>query len=350
MSDNVIAPNEPEETELTKIAKASGVELTKSQYVLNKFTKFFSDASECEKSVAEIVVTDASQIAMINKAKTTRLKLKEIRCSAENVRKELKAGIIVEGKLIDSMYNIIEGITKPLEMKLQEQEDFVERQEAKRKAELASERLEKLTPFLSEGVSYDLGNMTKETFDNLLKNSKSAKEAIEAAKAKEEQERIERETKEREERERIAAENERLKKENEAQRIAAEKEAAEKQRIIDEANAKAEAAEKEKQALIDAEKEKTRKAEEQLAEQNRLAKQKADAEEAEKKRFEEEAKEKAAKILSASDSEKLQMYFYALLRVELPQVMSEDAKGIINGTLSAIEKFRVHAKAKMESV
>lgn len=347
MTENVIAPNKPEETALTKIADSSGVEKTKSQYVLDKFTKFFSDAAECEKSVSEIVVTDASQIAMINKAKTTRLKLKEIRCSAENVRKELKAGILVEGKLIDSMYNIIEGITKPLETKLQEQEDFVERQEAKRKADLAAERLEKITPFLTEGVSYDLGNMTQETFDNLLKNSKIAKEAIEAAKAKEEQEKIERETKEREERERIAADNERLRKENEEQRIAAEKIAEENRKAILEADAKAREVEAEKQRLIDDANAKAKQLEEQLAEQNRLAKQKADAEEAEKQRTINEAKEKADKILASSDSEKLQAYFDALLAVTIPQVLSEDAKGIVNGTYNTLEKFKAHAKAKM---
>jgi hypothetical protein len=348
MNENVIAPNVPKETALTKIATASGVEKTKAQYVLDKFTKFFSDAADCEQAVAEIVVTDASQVAMISKAKTTRLKLKEIRCTAENVRKELKAGILVEGKLIDSMYNIIEGITKPLEAKLQEQEDFVERQEAKRKAELAAERLEKITPYLSEGVQYDLGNMTQETFDSLLKNSKIAKEAIDAAKAREEQDRIDRETKEREERERIAAENEKLRKENEEQKAAAEKAEAEKQRIINEANEKAALAEKEKLAEIEAEKEKTRLVNEQLENEKRIAREKAEAEEKEKQRIADEAKQKAAKILAASDSEKIQMYFEQLLAVNAPVVFGGTANGILTGTKEKLEALKKYAFEKME--
>lgn len=342
MPENKIAPNEvavQEETELVKVANASGVEKSKAQYVLDKFTQFFADAAECEKAVAGIVVTDASQVAMMNKAKTTRLQLKEIRCAAENVRKSLKAGILVEGKLIDSMYNIIEGITKPLETKLQEQEDFIERQEAKRKADLAAERLEKLAPYIAEGVTYDLANMTQETFDNLLKNSKIAKDAIAAANAKAEQERIEKETKEREERERIAAENERLKKENEEQRIAAEKAQAEKQRELDEANAKTKAAEEE-----------ARLAAEKLEAEKKAAQKKLDDEAAEKARFEAEAKAKAAAILASSDSEKIQNYFDALMAVELPAVNSAIAQQIVTGTVSKLREFKEYAKTKLEAV
>jgi hypothetical protein len=73
--------------------------------------------------------------------------ISNIDVAADKKKKELKEGILVEGRLIDGIYNIIVGITKPLEASLLEKEKWVERQEEKRKEALRSERAEKIEPY-----------------------------------------------------------------------------------------------------------------------------------------------------------------------------------------------------------
>ena len=210
-----------ESNDLATIVRASGLESTKAQYLLDNFTEYFAIAADWETKARAIVVTDEKQITEMKMAREGRLFLRQKRLDVEKARKTLKEQALREGKAIDGIANILKALIVPIEEYLDEQEHYVER---KREAE-ARER---------------------------------AKE--------EEQLRIEKEERERKEREaeeaRIRAENERLRKE-----------AAAKERQLQEERRAAEAEQRklrEEQARKDAEALKERRAHElQLAEERK---------------------------------------------------------------------------------
>jgi len=226
-------------TEITKsplvqILETSGIEKTKGEIVLEKFTHFFQQASEWETKVKALVITDASQIREMKMAREGRLALRDIRVAAEKAKDKLKEDSLRESKFIQSIYNLIEGTIKPLENELLEKEKFAENLEKERIAKLKKERIELLTPWVADVNHYWLEGMSDSDFKDLLEGSKLAHETRVENERKAEQERIEKEQAEAAERERIRLENERLKAEAEekekalaAERLEREKELAE---------------------------------------------------------------------------------------------------------------------------
>ena len=179
-----------EETGLAVIAKESGIEPTKAQVVLAQFQTFAELAADWEQKTRSLVITDASQKEEIQLARTARLNLVNIRTSAEKTKKKLKEGILVEGRLIDAMYNFIVGITKPIEAELEEKEKFAERKEAARVAALKAERLEQLAPYEVDSRFFNLEIMDDAAFLQLLETSKLAHAARIEAQRKAEADRI----------------------------------------------------------------------------------------------------------------------------------------------------------------
>lgn len=326
---------------LSNIVAQSGVELTKAQMVHDQFSDLFDQAAEWEQKAKEIVITDASQVGEMKLAREARLKLRDIRIAADKKKKELKEGILIEGRLIDGIYNVIAGITKPIEDSLLEKEKFVEVQEKKRKAALKLDRLEKLDPYGIDASFYDLENMTDEAFSQLLENTRLAHEAKIEARRKAEEERILREKAEAEERARIAAENARLRKEVEERerelaieraKVEAERRAAEEKAHKErEQRETAERVERERQqAAIRAAKEAEQKAQYELK-MNQEAEERAKQEEQARIEAQRKAKEEAKKRLeAASDKEKLSDYIEKVVSIEVPIVNSSEATGIIS--------------------
>ncbi len=78
------------ENKLAVIVKESKLEPTKAKIILEKFQDYFEIASEWEKKVKTLVVTDAKQKAEMEMARTGRLFLREKRIAVEKTRKELK--------------------------------------------------------------------------------------------------------------------------------------------------------------------------------------------------------------------------------------------------------------------
>jgi hypothetical protein len=346
------------ENKLMVLAEQSGLSKSRAQEVLDVFQPFFQKAAEWEEKAKMLVITSIDQKDEMKLARSARLNLKDIRCEAERMRKKLKENILNEGRIIDGMANVIKGICEPIETHLEEQEKFVERQEAARILKLKTDREELLAPFGVDTQFYNLGAMSEDAFGNLLAMIQTAHAAKLAAAQKLEEERIAREKKEAEEkaererleaeeRARIAAENARLKAEavERERQIAAERAKAEAERkaIEEKARKEAEKREAEERRRIAAEK----KAREEQEAAARAEREKAEAEilrsraEAEKARRELEemrtAEERARQIeairienermrlSAAGDKEKLIEYLDKLSAIFQPKLTSSEA-------------------------
>lgn len=175
-----------------------GLEKETASNILDRFTPLFAKANEWKRKAEALVVTDASQTREMQEARIARLALKDIRVAADKERKSLKEDSLRYGKAVQGVYNVIEYLIAPIEKHLQEQEDFLKVQEAKRVALLQEERgmlVEPLQEFIPYGLN--LGAMQQNEFDNLIKGAElMQREKIaeaEAAKAKEREDAAERE-------------------------------------------------------------------------------------------------------------------------------------------------------------
>lgn len=332
-----------ESKQIAVILEQSGVEKTKAQTVLDSFSAFFDQASEWEAKTKGLIIRDASQVAEMKMAREGRLQLKEIRVNADKTKKKLKENILIEGRFIDSIYNLIEGVTKPIEAELLEKEKYVERQEESRKAAIRDARIELLAPYEVDHAFYDLTNIPEESFVKLLENSRIAKESRDAEQRRAEEDRIAREKSEVDERARVAIENAKLKAEAEKREkeIAEERAKAAAERKAKEA---AEKIERDKQAEL------LRKAQEYADRARKELQSKAEAE-AKSKREEvarieadQAAKIKAEKELAkAGDRGKLLAYIGRLEDVSIPIAESQDAQAMIDSIIQCIARVKASA-------
>jgi hypothetical protein len=208
-------------------------------------TAFLTMFGQAEKWVAQaksIVVTDATDLRGMKLARETRLAIREIRCNGENARKKLKADIVLKGRAIDGIANVLKALCEPAEAHLEEQEKFAERAEAKRIADLVAVRSAELVALAVDPAFYRLGDMTPEAYAQLVASIKAAAAAKIEAERVAEAARIAAIEADKAERARVAAENARLKAESEEREKAAkiERETAAKALSAAEAKAKAE--------------------------------------------------------------------------------------------------------------
>lgn len=347
-------------SDIVKVIQESGLEKPTAETLQNSFLPFFQRAQEWKEKAGTIAVTDESQKAEMQLARTARLELKQIRVEADKTRKALKEDSLRYGKAVQGVYNVIEYLIAPIEEYLETQEKFAEIQAANRNSALAELRNTELAAY-RDFVPYnlDLGGMPEEDYAKLLNGAKLQLSAKVEAERKAEQERIEREKAETEERERVRQENERLKAEaaEREKQIAAERaeaakraesERIERERIEAEARAEAEAERKEteKKARIEREK---------LEAARKEAEAKAAAERSERERIEAEIRDKAEreaaelrakaeaerKAKAAPDREKLIAFAENLNALVYPTTSTEEAGNLINRVREAIGKIAV---------
>ena len=249
------------ENQLQVIVKESGLEATKAKIILEKFQDYFEIASEWEKKARALVVTNETQKAEMEMARTGRLFLREKRIAIENVRKELKEQALREGKAIDGIANILKALIVPIEEYLEHQEKFIEIREEKKREVL---RLEVEKRIEAEQIAKELA-YAKELEEKRIENEKLRKEAEarekKIAEERQKQEKILAEERKKQEeilvKERAKADAERKKQEKvlseqKAKAEAEKKETEEKARILKEKErAKLEAERKEKEYLAE---------------------------------------------------------------------------------------------------
>ncbi len=257
-----LAPEQPGEPPLKQLAP---------------YDEFKTQIERLKVTAETITVADISQTAEMKIARTTRLALKDIRIAITHRHKELKENILVEGRKIDAGKNELLAVLEPLELRLKDQEEFIERETARIQAEKREARMAEITPFLTAPLAVDLGVVSDSDYAGMLADAKDAHAAKLAREQKEKEEAAAKAKEEAEERARVIAENIRLKEEN------AKKEAeAMAERVKAESDRKAaeSAAQKEREAAE--------------AERARLAKQVEDERKA--------AEAKAAKIKADADA------------------------------------------------
>lgn len=219
--------------EIVKVIENSDLDPAKANYIKEKFSAFFDKAHEWATAAKLINITDISQVGEMKKAREARLALKDIRVSADKVRKELKEQSLREGKAIDGVANIIKALIVPIEEYLEKQENFAEELEKAEKERVNSERIVALQPYVPDTSMFNLKEMTEEGFQSLLKSSKIAWEAQKEAERKGKEEREAKEKADKEAADEQRKENERLKSEavQREKDLSAEKEKSETERI-----------------------------------------------------------------------------------------------------------------------
>ncbi len=388
--DSATPQNQDEiSTKLVRVAEEQHISPETAGALHQSFSPMFKKARSVLAKSRAIEVKSADQKLEIKLARECRLALKAIRVEGNKVRAALKEDSLRRGKAIDGFFNILCDITETEEKRLEEQEKFVERQEAARKAALRAVREEEMHKFGVDTSFYALGEMPEEDFRALLASTQIAYEAKIEAALKAEAEMAAKAKAEAEERERIRLENERLKKEV-AEREAAAK--TERERIEAQMREAAEKARKEREAFEaeaakqKAEFERIRKEAEDKARKEREeveAKARAEREAAEKKAAEErrkseakakaerEAREKAeaelkaardaearrvadeqaakAKAAAAPDREKLQR-LAATVRSLRTSLLSDAGRPIAEQVNAQLEKFAAWIESKAASL
>src|SRR5688572_24538830 len=153
-----------ESTELVQIVETSGLEKTKGQQLLQMFTPYFNRMAEIEVKI-NLINKDTPTKEDVKIAREIRLALKNNRVASEKVKDDSKAAILIEGRLIDNLNNIVKNTSKGLELQCESVEKYHELQEQKRKDAIKAERIELLSAYEIDTSFYDLGNMPDEAFN-----------------------------------------------------------------------------------------------------------------------------------------------------------------------------------------
>lgn len=312
-----------EQNQLVIIANEAGLAEDKSKQLLASFGNLFNDARQAVKFAKDIVVNDVSQVEEMSNARKTRLELKSIRVQVENTRKTLKEQSLREGKAIDGIANVIKALIVPVEQYLEDQEKFAERIEAERKNKIELERVSQLLKYVDEAENYSLhpDQMSEETFNKLLDNSRLAFEARKKAEEEAEKERLALIEAEKEEQERIRQENIKLRAEAEKREKELAKERAEQQR------------------KLEAEQKARKEAEDKI----RLEREAQEA----KLRAEAEAKRQQ---LLAPDKDKLLELALMFDSLQLPAVSSKEAMSVIRATEEMVGKVSNYIREKAKTL
>ena len=204
-------------TALARVVKEAAIEPTMGAQLVATYTPLYQEAAAAVARFKDLHVTDPTQVDGIADSTEGRKVLKGIRCRCENVRKDLKAGVLKLGSAIDFGSKLLIEQILPIEKQLQDNEDIAIRISNERKAKLGAERRSKMTALGMLNIPSDLefGQMPEGEFVSRLADATRINADRLAAAARAESERIAREMEEEERQAAQAAENKRLRAEAE---------------------------------------------------------------------------------------------------------------------------------------
>lgn len=175
---------------------------------------------ELRETALKLTVTNSDQKYEMKIARATRLELKSLRIEVEKKRKELGEDLLKQTQRINGAAKEIREALETLEERLLEQEQFAEREAAKKLLELTEQRTAELNA-VGSMVPASVGTLSDAEFAGLLADAKALAELKAERERQAEADRLAKIEADRLERERIEAENERLKAEAaEAERLA----------------------------------------------------------------------------------------------------------------------------------
>lgn len=191
------------ERQVHDLIKATKVGETQGLAVLEKFAVGFEPFLRLKAEAEAIVVTDASQKDLIDRAWQIDKELLEADKTLTEIHKEQKEFYLRPGQMVDGCRRIPSNAIAAVRAHLKQQFDFVRNAEAARLKQIEDGRKAQLAEFGSEGFVPNLDKMDDETFALVLAGAKAKFEEDQrsAANAQIENERL------RKENERLAAEN-----------------------------------------------------------------------------------------------------------------------------------------------
>ncbi len=281
---------------------------------------YLAQAEALRHTAETLTVTAIEDIAGQTLARNTRLSLRSIRIETEKRRVAMVEDMTKETRRINAAAKAVKDFIEPLEERLLEQEQFVDREKERLLDARRQARLTELAPFLTSQPPVDVGLMETDVYRSFLSDAKDLHALKLQRERAAEEVRLAKEKADAEEREKMRVENERLKAEAEAREAEALKEreaAAAKQREIEAAASKelkeaADALAKEREAREAAERRQQQAAD---AEQRRLNAE-LRAEEA-RKAAEAQAARKAA---AAPDKQKLVAFVSLIQALPVPML------------------------------
>ena len=330
----IVEPIDPEKigTELATVEKTSGISEDSAVALRDQFADFYNGIVEWREKAALVTKPDDPTHQKI--AREVRLGMRRVRCDMENTRKSMKAESLARGKFIDGVAGILKLECDKVEEKMMAVEQYAERQEAARIAEIVRERTAALVGVEADPTAYNLAAMDDDTFRLVLDAARKRQAERIEAERRAEAERVAREQADRIAREKAEADAKAARAEAERERKAREiaEAAAKREREIADAKAAKElAAEREAREKAEREARAARQ-----AEFDRIAREKAA--EAARVKAEREAAEKAAR---APDKEKI-MVFVAAVRAlvnDVPEMTTDAGLAVTAVIVPQIEKF-----------
>jgi hypothetical protein len=281
---------------------------------------YLAKAQALRHTAETLTVTVITDTAGLTLARNTRLSLRAIRIETEKRRVAMVEDMTRETRRINAAAKAVKDFIEPLEERLLEQEQFVDREKERLLNERRQTRLTELSPFLTSQPPADVGLMEPDVYASFLADAKTlhgikVQREREAEEARQAQEKADAE-----ERERMRLENEKLRAEAEAREAEAHREreaAAAKQREIEAAAAKelkeaADALAKEREAREAAE----RRQQQAAAAEQRRINEELRAEEA-RRAAEAQAARKAA---AAPDKQKLMAFVSLIQALPVPML------------------------------
>lgn len=176
---------------LIKVEEASGLAKDSAVALREKFAGFYTDIEGWREKA--LMVTKPADETHQRLARDVRLGLRRVRIDIENTRKALKADSLARGKAIDGYANVLKYLCEPVEQRLLAVEQYAERVEAARIAQLVADRSEALTALGADPSAYNLGIMSLATFSLVCAVAEKAKADREEAARQAEADRIARE-------------------------------------------------------------------------------------------------------------------------------------------------------------
>lgn len=162
--------------QLIQIVEQSNIEPTKGAQMMELFVPYFKRMDEVERKISILPAENPSK-EDCEMAKAIRKALRDNRLEAERIKKQGKEAIIIEGRLFDNLYNIIDNSSKPLEKRCEAIEKWHEIEEAKRVEAVYQERKNLCDELEADTVFVNIRQMSDEQFDAYIDQIKAAKAA-----------------------------------------------------------------------------------------------------------------------------------------------------------------------------
>jgi len=174
------------ETAMDNVVQHSGLNPESAQESKAKYLPFLGQISEIVEEARAINYLNPTEHDELT-ASNLRKRTVKIRTAAASLKDERKKIHLLRGNLEQSAYNLIKSDCELIEESFRQIENYSENQRLEKEAQLKTERLALITPYLENPEFYPIEKMEQEQFDSFLADQKTLHEAKEKAKKDQEE-------------------------------------------------------------------------------------------------------------------------------------------------------------------